>query len=152
MKRRKPKSRLPFHRQEKPYSCVNACLRMILDYNGINASEKELRDKCHTTKLGTYADAIISCIEDYGFSARFLELEVTDLKRYVKEDIFPILYINLYPVHGKYSNHAVIVEKVDESKVLFIDPLRGVTELKLSIFGRCWDIVGNLGIIIQRNS
>ncbi len=91
MKRRKKKSRLPFHRQEKPYSCVNACLRMIVEYHGIEITEKELRDRCNTTELGTYANDIISCLEHYGFRARLLELDLTELKRYIKEDIFPVL-------------------------------------------------------------
>ncbi len=150
MKRRKAKSKLPFHRQERPYSCVNACLRIILEYHRIEVSEQELQDKCYTTELGTYADDIISCLKCYGFHARLLELDMFDLKRYIKDNIFPVLYINLYPVYGQYSNHAVIVEKVDRTTVLFLDPLRGVTELKLDLFNKCWDIAGNLGIIIQR--
>lgn len=152
MKRRKTKSRLPFHRQERPYSCVNACLRMILEYHGIEINERNLRDKCHTTELGTYADDIISCLEHYGFRVRLLELDLMELRRYIKEDIFPVLYINLYPLYGKHSNHAVIVEGVDERKVLFLDPLRGITELESDLFSKCWNSAGNLGIIIERNS
>lgn len=150
MKKRKTKSKLPFHRQEKPYSCVNACLRMILEYYGLKVSEKELRNRCRTTELGTYADDITSCLKYYGFSARLLELDLWELRRYIKENIFPLIYINLYPLYHKYSNHSVIVEKTDGEKVLFIDPLRGVTEIEEDLFNKCWDIAGNLGIIIKR--
>ncbi|MCP5006862.1 MAG: hypothetical protein GY941_23385 [Planctomycetes bacterium] len=143
---------MPFHRQEKPYSCVNACLRMIFDYSGIEVSEKELRDKCNTTELGTYAESIISCVKQYKCSAKLATLSMVDLKEHIKEDIFPIVYINLYHVHGKYANHAVIVEKIDKNKVLFVDPLRGATEFELSLFCKCWEVAGNLGIIIHRDS
>ncbi len=84
MKKRKMKSKLPFHRQEKPYSCVNACLRMILDYSGIEVSEKELRDKCNTTELGTYADSIISCVKQYKCSAQLVALSMVEMSGFNK--------------------------------------------------------------------
>ena len=133
-------------------TCALPILRMILEYHGIEINERNLRDKCHTTELGTYADDIISCLEHYGFRVRLLELDLMELRRYIKEDIFPVLYINLYPLYGKHSNHAVIVEGVDERKVLFLDPLRGITELESDLFSKCWNSAGNLGIIIERNS
>jgi Peptidase_C39 like family len=39
-------SKLPFYRQEKPYSCVPACLRMVLAAKGYVVSESVLRERC----------------------------------------------------------------------------------------------------------
>ncbi|MGH9846476.1 MAG: cysteine peptidase family C39 domain-containing protein [Blastocatellia bacterium] len=49
-------SKPPFHKQETGYSCVPACLRMVLGSFGLDVSEIELRARCDTTPLyGTEA-------------------------------------------------------------------------------------------------
>jgi ABC-type bacteriocin/lantibiotic exporter with double-glycine peptidase domain len=49
------KSKLPFHKQETIYSCVPACLRMVLSSFGLEISETELRDRCDCNPFGTDA-------------------------------------------------------------------------------------------------
>ncbi|NJM47150.1 MAG: hypothetical protein HC860_14105 [Alkalinema sp. RU_4_3] len=45
------RSKLRFHRQETPDSCVPACLRMVLGAMGVEMSEAELRERCDCTGL-----------------------------------------------------------------------------------------------------
>jgi ABC-type bacteriocin/lantibiotic exporter with double-glycine peptidase domain len=46
-------SKLPFYKQEEPYSCAPACLRMVLAAKGYTVSESALRERCDCTFLGT---------------------------------------------------------------------------------------------------
>ena len=61
-------SKLPFYRQEKPYSCVPACLRMVLAAKGYAVSESVLRERCDCTFLGTDALTAVDALRAMGFS------------------------------------------------------------------------------------
>jgi len=39
--------------QEKPYTCLPACLRIVLHYLGVSLTEEEIADECNTTEVGT---------------------------------------------------------------------------------------------------
>ncbi len=45
----------PFHKQETRYSCVPACLRMVLGSFDVDISESVLRTRCDCTPYGTDA-------------------------------------------------------------------------------------------------
>ena len=45
----------PFHKQETRYSCVPACLRMVLGSFGVDLSESALRVHCDCMPYGTDA-------------------------------------------------------------------------------------------------
>ncbi len=50
----------------------------------MKSSEKELRDKCNTTELGTYADSIISCVKQYKCSAQLVALSMVEMSGFNK--------------------------------------------------------------------
>jgi predicted double-glycine peptidase len=91
------KSKLPFRRQETASSCAVACLRILLEYYGVKVTEAELREKCKTTELGTYAKDLMACACNFGFEASLEYLTVNQLKSLVDGGIYPIAYINMFP-------------------------------------------------------
>ena len=144
-------SKLRFHRQEKVYSCAVACLKMILEYFGRNVEESELRKCCKTTELGTYADDVISCARELGFSAEKTCLAVGDLKKLTEKSVFPIVYVNTYFLNEIFATHAIIVEDVTDEEVSVIDPAEGRKKISLEIFKRIWDFCNNLTVVIERS-
>lgn len=62
------KSRLLFHRQETPYSCVPACLRIVLSSFELDISEAELRELCDCNAFGTEALKAVDAVRKLGFT------------------------------------------------------------------------------------
>jgi ABC-type bacteriocin/lantibiotic exporter with double-glycine peptidase domain len=144
------KSKLPFHRQETASSCAVACLRILLEVHGVKVTEAELREKCKTTELGTYAKGLMACARDFGFEASLEYLTVDQLKSLVDGGIYPIAYINMFPTSYIPYTHAVIIESLEGDQFLMIDPLDGPKEIKLSNFLEGWEVFGNMAIVIRR--
>jgi Peptidase C39 family len=68
MKQTRMQSKLIFHKQETPYSCVPACLRMVLSAFEVDMSEDELRHLCDCTPFGTEALKAVDAVRNLGFS------------------------------------------------------------------------------------
>lgn len=63
------KSKPPFHKQETRYSCVPACLRMVLGSFGLEITESELRARCDCTPFnGTNALQAVDAARELGFA------------------------------------------------------------------------------------
>lgn len=61
-------SKLQFHKQETPDSCVPACIRMVLLTMGTDISEAELRERCDCTIFGTTALLAVDALRALGFT------------------------------------------------------------------------------------
>ena len=57
----------PFLKQETRYSCVPACLRMVLSSPGLDVPEAELRARCDCTAFGTDALKAVDAVRQLGF-------------------------------------------------------------------------------------
>ena len=97
------KSNLPFYKQEHPYSCTVACLRILLAHYGIEVSEAELREKCKTGELGTYARNILACAQEYGFSATLEHLSIERLKKGATGSGYSPYRLHQHVSHEPYS-------------------------------------------------
>src|SRR5438128_2403473 len=60
---------VPHFRQESNYSCVAACVRMVLRHCGSDQSEADIRQLLGTTPFGTRA-ASITAVAALGFDVR----------------------------------------------------------------------------------
>jgi ABC-type bacteriocin/lantibiotic exporter with double-glycine peptidase domain len=88
-------SSLPFFPQERPESCVPACLRMILAYYGLERTEAEIYACCEADTDGTLPSVAAHCAQSLGFIASAPRLLDLDALREQLEtaQIFPIVYI-----------------------------------------------------------
>ncbi len=144
------KSRLIFHRQETPYSCVPACLRIVLSSFELDVSEAELRTLCDCTPFGTEALKAVDALRSLGFvrTAKWT-LSIDELITQLSSGFIPIVFINLLPIDGIKIAHAVVVIAVDETNVSVYDPLQGERILQRFTFDPAWAMMHNLSIVVQ---
>ncbi len=138
-------SSIPFWPQERPESCVPACLRMVLASYGVERTEAEVCACCQTDADGTLPSAAARCAQSLGFDATAPRLSGLDALREQLETAhsFPIAYVNLAPILGLNVIHAVIVEAIDTQRrqVRVIDPAyppTGRREWALDLFEAGW--------------
>jgi len=143
------RSNLPFHRQEHPYSCTVACLRILLAYHGIEVDEATLRRKCKTREFGTYASDILACAHELGFAATIKHLSLEQLQLLIDYGTFPIVYINMFPTSQVPYVHTVIVEGYEADRLLLVDPNTGPREIRTADFLEAWEIHGNMALILR---
>ncbi len=146
------RSRLPFRRQERPYSCTVACLRMLLAYHGVEIDEATLRRKCKTQELGTYAEDVLVCAREFGFTATIEHLSLEQLRLLIDHSVFPIIYINMFPTSQIPYVHTVIVEDCRADRLLLVDPNIGPWEIRVADFLEAWEIHGNMALILRMES
>lgn len=144
------KSKLPFYKQETPFSCVPACLRMVLSEQGFTLSEAELRDLCDCTPLGTEALKAVDALRQLGFkqSAK-LTLNLLELTNIIDLGLFPIVFVNLIPIDGIRGGHSIIIVGVESNQVSVYDPLQGERILDRSTFEAAWAMMHNLAILVK---
>jgi ABC-type bacteriocin/lantibiotic exporter with double-glycine peptidase domain len=143
-------SKLPFYRQEKPYSCVPACLRMVLAAKGYVVSESVLRERCDCTFLGTDALTAVDALRVMGFSnSSKCTLRLTELMMELNAGCYPIVFLNLLPIDGVNDPHAMVVTAVDDDSVHVYDPIQGERLLPRSTFDTAWAMMRNLVILVQ---
>lgn len=143
-------SKLPFRKQERPYSCAVACLRMLLAHHRIDVDEETLREQCQTSEIGTRARNLIICARDYGFDAEIQYLTIDKLRSFIDEGIYPIAYIDMFPTSAARYTHTVIVEGYEDDRVLIVDPNAEPREVPLSDFLESWQPYDQMAIIIRR--
>ena len=143
-------SKVPFYRQEKPYSCVPACLRMVLAAKGYAVSESVLRERCDCTFLGTDALIAVDALRAMGFNnSSKCTLRLTELLMKLSAGCYPIVFLNLLPIDGVNDPHAMVVIAVDDDIVNVCDPLQGERLLPRSSFDTAWAMMRNLVILLQ---
>lgn len=116
----------PFHKQETRYSCVPACLRMVLGSFGVDISESELRTRCDCTPYGTEALMAVDAARALGFvkTAKYT-LSLAELQTVVTDGHYPIVFVDLNPIAGLDAIHAMVVADVSGQEVVVLDPLQG---------------------------
>jgi hypothetical protein len=108
-----------FHKQETTYSCVPACLRMVLSGFGLDLTEERLRHLCDcTATFGTDAWQAVNAARGLGFpGAGKYTLRPDELRRLVEGGKYPIAFISLEPINGTEESHAVVVVEVGDQAV-----------------------------------
>ena len=144
-------SKPPFHKQETNYSCVPACLRMVLGSFGLDLAESELRALCDCTAFGTDALKAVDAARQLGFphTAKY-NLLPDELEALVKDGHYPIAFLGLAPIDGFDEQHAMVVIEMSESAVVVYDPLYGERTLPRDIFQTAWALQLHLTILVLR--
>jgi ABC-type bacteriocin/lantibiotic exporter with double-glycine peptidase domain len=143
-------SKLPFYKQEEPYSCVPACLRMVLAAKGYMMSELALRECCNCTFLGTNALKAIDALQIMGFSKSSKgTLLLPELIEELKAGLYPIVFVNMLPIDGFNDSHAMVVTAINDESVNLCDPLQGQRLLPRSTFDAAWAMMRNLAILVR---
>ena len=83
---------VPHFRQEFPYSCVPACLRMVLAHFGRNHSEDELRRLLETGPQGTRAGNLLAA-GNLGFHVQISGSTLPLLQAELASGVPPIVFL-----------------------------------------------------------
>ena len=114
-------------RQQEDYTCVAACLRMVLDYWGVQQSEQDIAVLTHTTVAGTRLEES-TAVTALGVEVMVERATLADLRRYLDEGrpcIVSVLSIHF--VHYALlppTLHAVVVVGMDSESIHILDPAR----------------------------
>jgi ABC-type bacteriocin/lantibiotic exporter with double-glycine peptidase domain len=142
-------SKLIFYKQETPYSCVPACLRMVLSTFELFMSEAELRLNCDCTPFGTEALKAVDAVRNLGFSRTVKCNHTIDELAQLEVNLYPIVFVNLLPIDGVKVAHAMVVVALAQGIVTVYDPLQGERNLPRSTFDTAWAMMHNLTILVQ---
>lgn len=146
----------PLHKQETSYSCVPACLRMVLSSLGVSKTEQELRVLCDCTydspllPGGTDPFKLKIAAQTLGFTnTQIGNLTVDDLRSELARGLYPIAYLkaNLASRMPRQF-HAVVVVDIVENEVGVLDPWRGELVLSLEDFLTEW--TRGITILVER--
>lgn len=126
---------------------------MLLSAWNLEISEKKLRELADCTPLGTDAFQLIEAARALGFETtqkHTLE-SIDDLVSLLSEGLFPIVYVDLWPMKGGPSGqyHSLVVESVTSENVTVLDPLSGSRSLSRGEFRKIWLEMRCLTIVVS---
>ena len=127
---------------------------MILEANGREFPEAELRRLCECEEDGTPPSKALQAAEQLGFTqSRHGNLEIDELQVELARGLYPIAFVEIKAgiFRGK---HAVVVIEIANNKVKLLDPLMrreqdGRRELALEDFQRMWAAKGNQTLLVE---
>lgn len=123
---------------------------MVLAHYGIEASEDDLRFRSYTTLWGTNARDAVACARSFGLQARVIREATTDnLREWLDRGLFPILLIDLRPIHGELGRHSVVAEAISGTYLTYLDPLTGHQASELDLVEQAWQLNHCRAILIS---
>ena len=132
--------------QTYPFSCVPACLRMVLASLDCSISQLELRNLCKCDETGTIPSNAVKAANSLGFDAYKANLIFEELVDLIRQNITPIVFIRVSE-NANYS-HAVVVYKISKEKIFFLDPAIGERNLDINVFVEVWS--RGLTIVVEK--
>lgn len=147
---------LSFFPQERPESCVPACLRMVLASFGLFRTESELYECCQTDIDGTLPSIAAQCAGSFGFTASAARVAgIPLLLRQMDEGhSHPIVFIHLAPLLGINALHAVVIEAIDTpgGTIQVMDPAFPPTGQRIwpsALFEQGWRMARGQTILVR---
>jgi ABC-type bacteriocin/lantibiotic exporter with double-glycine peptidase domain len=125
---------------------------MVLSGGGVELDERSLRELTDCTPLGTDAFQLVEAARHLGFTAsrKYTLAAVAELARLLNEGLFPIVYIDLWPLRGGQSGqfHSLVVIGVEPDEVVVLDPHTGESKLPRTEFQAAWAEMRCLTIVV----
>jgi ABC-type bacteriocin/lantibiotic exporter with double-glycine peptidase domain len=126
---------------------------MVLSAWGKDVDEAELRQLADCTPFGTDAFRLVEAARTLGFAAsrKHTFASIDDLARLIDAGLFPIVYVDLWPIRGGMSGqyHSLVVEVATHESVLVLDPLVGEHSIPAEDFLAAWEEMRCLTIIVS---
>ena len=146
---------VPHFRQEFNYSCVAACVRMVIAHYGRNESEDSVRQLLGTTSRGTRAANVTNVVQ-LGFDVRFGTSNLLQLRATLAANVPPIIFLLTGTLDYWETNdaHAVVLIGVDAASVYLNDPFFDTfaQQTSLANFQQAWATTGHLAAFIRPQS
>ncbi len=143
---------VPHYKQSTPYTCLPACVRMILAFHGHAHTETELAQAFSTVPLlGTLPENVVSGLEAMGYHSLWFENASLERLRLLVAHGWPsIALVRAADLpHGVAGLHAVVVIDLTDDAITFLDPTQShATRLDLSAFVRAWAKLDHQGLVV----
>jgi ABC-type bacteriocin/lantibiotic exporter with double-glycine peptidase domain len=125
---------------------------MVLGGFGLEMDEDQLRSLTDCTPLGTDAFQLVEAARQLGFTAsrKYTLSSQDELDRLLDEGLFPIVYLDLWPIRGGVSGqfHSVVFVGMEQDGVSVLDPLTGERTLAKDDFQAAWAEMRFLTIVV----
>jgi ABC-type bacteriocin/lantibiotic exporter with double-glycine peptidase domain len=123
---------------------------MVLSHFNLSVSEAELRARCDCTIFGADAPYVVDVARQLGFNKTDIQnLSPDELQILLDEGRHPIVYVNLLPIDGIESAHALVALEIGDDAVAVYDPDQGERLLPIGAFFKAWELKLNLAIIVD---
>ena len=149
----KPFIAVPHYRQELSYSCLPACVRMILTFWKAEHTERELRVLFKTRMGGTSPAQVMLELPRLGFSAAVWRGSLEALRSFVAQGTPCIvsLWTGELTYWAEETMHTVVVVGMDEDTLWVNDP--SVPDAPQQIpgdeFAVAWSLADRVMIVIR---
>lgn len=144
---------VPHHEQELDYSCLAACVRMVLAFHGSERTEAELRGLLKTRSGGTSPANVMFRLPDLGFDAHVQTGSQAILRENLAAGYPCIVHVWTAPLPhwDEEVIHALVVVDLTEDIALVHDPAlaTGPTAIPLDAFLRAWAATDYLILVIR---
>lgn len=145
---------VPHFKQETSYTCLPACICMVLAFLGERYTERELAEAFQTAPwLGTLPENVTSVLEEWGYTVHWFENGTTEqIARIVAQRLPVIAFVRAADLpHGVGGFHAVVIIQIDGRFVTLLDPtLDKEWQFSAKEFSQIWTKFGNEGMVILR--
>jgi len=113
----------PHYKQESPYSCVAACVRMVLAHYGRIFTETEVRQHLGTGPHGTRVRDLLR-VEPLGFDVQIETSTLAQLAGALGSGVPPIVFLetSFLPYWKTRCDHVAVVVGLDPASVFLNDP------------------------------
>lgn len=144
---------VPHFQQELDYSCLPACVCMVLAYYGEQRPETDLRRLLKTRVTGTSPANVMIRLPDIGFQAIVMDASRFELRRRINlgEPCVVHVWTAALPHWREDVVHAVVVTDLDDETVWINDPILdfGPTPIPLQAFLTAWSATDHTLILIN---
>jgi ABC-type bacteriocin/lantibiotic exporter with double-glycine peptidase domain len=143
---------VPHLRQEHSYTCLPACIRMILAYYGAEYGEEEIVRYFHVfPRLGTAVESVVTGLRAMGYHALWFENASLERLAELLTHNWPVIaFFRAADLpHGRGGLHSVVVVGIENGKVVCLDPaLDYESQYELSFFSLLWSKLDNQGMVL----
>ena len=147
---------VPHYEQELDYSCLPACVRMVMAYYGQEKTESELRTLLKTRPGGTSPVQVMLRLPEMGFEATIQMASKPVLQAYLEagQPVIVHVWTELLPHWQGGLIHALTILEWSDSSVVVNDPAfaEAPIDIPTDIFLRAWAATDHLTIFIQPTS
>lgn len=144
---------VPHFEQELHYSCLPACVRMVLAYYGRTVPEAELRTLLKTRVSGTSPVQVMLRLPEIGVDAVVQMASLSVLQQHLENGRPCIVHLWTEPLPYWQDAviHAVTVTELTDSQVLVNDPAFSSGSMMISReqFLQAWAATDHLLLVIQ---
>jgi len=136
---------VPYHKQNRDYTCGPACLRMALEYWGFQQDEVSLSMLCKTTVTGTGLAEIAEAAQELGFVAEWKRgAKISELTNALKQGIPVMAMVDARLLHDIEVpipvGHMIVIVAIDTNTIFYHDPEVGSEQsVSRPIFSQAWE-------------